>query len=85
MDANADGFGFHVATADNEHGVHFHLLGGGNFGFDVVVARVKLQRAYSTLLAPADRLKPIDDAQQRSDDPLSFSDCRCGVCRREYP
>ena len=28
MYAHADGIGFHVAFADHEHGVDFHLLGG---------------------------------------------------------
>ena len=37
MDADADGVGFHVAVADDEHGVDFRLLGVRDFGFDVVV------------------------------------------------
>ena len=42
MDADADRAGFEVATPDHEHGVDFHLLGSGDFGFDVIVARVEL-------------------------------------------
>ena len=42
MHADADGVGFHVAVANHEHCVHFHLLGAGDFGFDVVAARVEL-------------------------------------------
>jgi hypothetical protein len=31
VDADANGVGFHVAFADHEHGVHFHLLGTLDF------------------------------------------------------
>ena len=41
MDADADGVGFHVAAADDEHGVDFHLLGVGDLRFDVVAAGVE--------------------------------------------
>ena len=41
VDADADGIGFQVAVSDHEHGVDFHLLGGGDLGFDVVAARVE--------------------------------------------
>ena len=41
VDADADGAGFHVAVADDEHGVDFHLLGVGDLRFDVVAAGVE--------------------------------------------
>ena len=42
MDADTHRFTFHVALSDHEHGVHFHLLGVCNLGFDVVAAAVEL-------------------------------------------
>ena len=42
--AHADGAGFHVAVADHEHGVDFHLLGAGDLGLDVVAARRRARR-----------------------------------------
>ena len=36
VNADADGVGFHVAFADHEHGVHFHLLGALDFAVDLV-------------------------------------------------
>ncbi len=42
VNTHADGVGFHVAISDHQHGVDFHLLGVGDFGFDVVVAGVEL-------------------------------------------
>ena len=41
MDADADGVGFQVAVADDEHGVDFHLLGVRDLCFDVVGAGVE--------------------------------------------
>lgn len=42
VDAHADRAGFEIAMPEDEHGVDFHLLGAGDFGFDVVAARVQL-------------------------------------------
>ena len=42
VDADADGVGFHVAVADDEHGVDFHLLGVRDLGFHVIAAGVEL-------------------------------------------
>lgn len=39
--ANADGVGFHVPAADDKHGVHFHLFGGGDLRFHMVAAGVE--------------------------------------------
>src|SRR5947207_14199548 len=43
MNADANGVGFHVAFSNNEHGVHFHLLGALDFAVDVVGALVDLR------------------------------------------
>jgi hypothetical protein len=40
VNADTHGVGFHVAFADYEHGVHFHLLGTLNFAVDLVGAFV---------------------------------------------
>ena len=40
VDAEADGVGFHVAVADDEHGVDFHLLGVGDLRLHVIAAGV---------------------------------------------
>ena len=36
MDADAYGIGFHVALADHEHGVDFHLFGALNFAVNLI-------------------------------------------------
>ena len=41
MDADANGVGFHIPRADDEHGVDFHLLGVRDLGFDVVGGRIE--------------------------------------------
>jgi hypothetical protein len=41
VDANADGVGFQVAVANDQHGVDFHLFGARDLGFDVVGAGVE--------------------------------------------
>src|SRR5262249_7488803 len=40
VDADADRVGFHVAFADHEHGVHFHLFGSLDLAIDLVGAVV---------------------------------------------
>ena len=40
VNADADGVGFHIAFADYEHGVHFHLLSALDFAVDLVGAFV---------------------------------------------
>ena len=42
VDADFDCIGFHVAFANHEHGVDFHLLGTLNVPIDVVCAFVEL-------------------------------------------
>src|SRR5207244_12170791 len=42
VDTNADGVGFHVALADDKHGVDFHLLCALDFAVNVVAALVDL-------------------------------------------
>jgi hypothetical protein len=42
MHPHTDGVRFQVAFPDHEHGVHFHLLGAGDLGFDVVATGVEL-------------------------------------------
>ena len=41
MNADTDGVRFHIAVADDEHGVDFHLLGVRDLGFDVVGAGIE--------------------------------------------
>jgi hypothetical protein len=43
VDAHADGIGFHVAFADHEHGVHFHLFGALDLAVDLVGAVVEFR------------------------------------------
>ena len=37
VDADADRIDFHVALSDDEHNVHFHLLGALDLAVDLVV------------------------------------------------
>ena len=42
VNANAHGVSFHVAFSNDQHGVHFHLLGALDFAVDVLGALVDL-------------------------------------------
>ena len=60
VDADANGVGFQVAFADDEHGVDFHLLGPLDFAVDLVGAFVDLRADLMSAQFVQNRSRVID-------------------------